>query len=345
MMTTRVSGCAHSAMRSKRRSGASTVKCMRTGPRGLALIVVLWATAIITLLAAGFSFSLRSEARLSASAVQRAQGAAAANAGIAWLVHELLATEKDPLAADTTLKFHGFEVALQILPENAKVDLNAAPGNLLNSLIAQTIEEFKLDVAPAAQLTDAILDWRDADTNRRPYGAESADYFAAGRASGPRDGALLSVNELNQVLGMTPALFRALEPLLTVHAWSTKVAPLSASTRVLRAIPGLSAAQVEQFASVRDSLESTAQAIRMLNSGAKYLARTESAVYTLTARASAPSGVKAVRRAVVKISGSAARPVSILAWYEHASSDSDHASTSDADVSDNSERAQKAQAQ
>ena len=288
MTTTCARGCAHNVMRSKRRGGASTLRCWRSGPRGLALIVVLWATAIITLLAAGFSFSLRSEARLSANAVQRAQSAAAANAGIAWLVHELIAAQKGPLGADTTLKFHGFEVALQILPENAKVDLNAAPGTLLNSLIAQTIEEYKLDEVSAEKLTDAILDWRDADTNRRPQGAESAEYFAAGRASGPRDGALLSVNELNQVLGMTPALFRALEPLLTVHAWSTKVAPLSASTRVLRAIPGLSAAQVEQFASVRDSLESTAEAIRMLNSGARYLARTESAVYTLTARASLP---------------------------------------------------------
>jgi len=297
--------------------------CALRAQCGLALIVVLWSSAIITLLAAGFSFSLRTEARLAAGAVQRAQSAAAANAGINWLLRELLTPEKGVLGSDMTLNFHGFEVALQVLPENAKVDLNAAPEKLLESLIANTIEELQLDSVSASQITDAILDWRDADSKRRPGGAEIADYVSADRVARPRNGALLSVGELNQVMGMEPALYRALKPLVTVHAWSTKVAPMSASARVLRAVPGLSAAQVDEFVSVRGELDDAREAIRILNSGSRYLARTESSVYTLIARARAPSGVSSVRRAVVKISGNVTRPMSILAWYEDADRDDD----------------------
>ena len=291
--------------------------------RGLALIVVLWAAAIITLLATGFSFSLRTEARLAAGAVERAQAAAAASAGITWLMNELLVPEKGVLAADTTLNFHGFEVTVQVLPENAKVDLNAAPEKLLAKLIANTVEELALDSVSAAAISDAILDWRDSDSKRRRDGAESADYVRADRVAVPRDGALLSVSELNQVLGMEPALYRALKPLVTVHAWSTKVAPMSASAQVLRAVPGLSSAQVDEFVSARDELGDAREAIRMLRSGARYLARTESAVYSLLAHARAPSGVSAVRRTVVKLGGNAARPISVLGWYENAERDDD----------------------
>jgi general secretion pathway protein K len=163
-------------------------------------------------------------------------------------------------------------------------------------------------------------------TPRRARGAESGEYVDAGRSNGPRNGALLSVSELNQVMGLEPALFRALKPLVTVHAWSTRVAPLSASTRVLRAVPGLSYSQVEQFVAERGELDNAGQAIRALSGGARYLARSQSAVFTLSAHARSASGVSAQRRAVVKINGNLNQPVSILAWYEDVNRDGDRVS-------------------
>jgi type II secretory pathway component PulK len=80
-----------------------------------------------------------------------------------------------------SIKFHGFVIDLQVLSENAKVDLNAAPEALLQKPIANTIDGLQSDGVSAAQITDAILDWRDADSNRRPDGAESTDYVSAGR--------------------------------------------------------------------------------------------------------------------------------------------------------------------
>lgn len=290
---------------------------------GLALIIVLWTAAIITLLASGFTFALRTEARLAADAVQRAQAAAAAEAGISWLMRELLVPSPEALEADATLSFHDFEVALQVLPENAKIDLNAAPEKLLGRLIANTIDELNLDAVDAVAITDALLDWRDADSARRARGAESAEYVDGGRSNGPRNGALLSVSELNQIMGLEPALFRALKPLVTVHARSTRVAPLSASARVLRAVPGLSYLQVEQFVANRGELDNAGQAIRELSGGARYLARSQSTVFTLSAHARSASGVSAQRRAVVKINGNLTQPVSILAWYEDVDLDSE----------------------
>ena len=307
--------------RSSKRVTAGPLRRRNVAARGLALIVVLWATAIITLLATSFSMSLRTEAKLAASAVERAQGAAAAEAGIYWLMREVLKADDSPLAADSKLTFHDFEVELQALPENAKIDLNAAPEPLLKSMIEYVAGELALESVSAGALTDAILDWRDADENARPFGAEARDYTSAGRDLGPRNGPFMSVNELNQVLGMDPKLYRALEPMVTVHAWSSKISPMSASEAVLRSIPGITAAQVDAFVLARGDLENEQQAINLLRSGSRYLARSQSTVYSLVARARSASGVQSVRRAVVKMNGKRGQPMSILAWYENASSE------------------------
>jgi general secretion pathway protein K len=49
-------------------------------------------------------------------------------------------------------------------------------------------------------------------------GAEDSDYAAAGLAWGAKDAPFETVTELEQVLGMRPALFRSLAPYVTVHS-------------------------------------------------------------------------------------------------------------------------------
>jgi type II secretory pathway component PulK len=58
-----------------------------------------------------------------------------------------------------------------------------------------------LNEKAARAMTSHILDWRDADEQRREDGAERAEYRAAGRAYTPRNGPFESVDEVKQVLG------------------------------------------------------------------------------------------------------------------------------------------------
>ena len=160
----------------------------------------------------------------------------------------------------------------------------------------------------------AILDWRDADDNPQAQGAERSDYEAAGRTAFPRNGAFLSVSELSRVLGVTPALYRAMAPMVTVYAWSPQVDPMSASREVLLALPGLDAGRVDAFLAERDAGAQARTAVATLGQAARYLSRTGSVVYRLTARATVEGGVVVQRSAVAKFNANRERPVSVLAW-------------------------------
>src|SRR6202012_5804602 len=96
--------------------------------------------------------------------------------------------------------------------EPDRINLNTASGALLRALVIQV----GAPPALADRIAAAILDWRTAGTNPRAGGAKAAHYRAAARAYGPPEAPFESVDELADVLGMTPDLFARMEPHLTV---------------------------------------------------------------------------------------------------------------------------------
>ena len=86
-------------------------------------------------------------------------------------------------------------------------------------------------------MAGAILDWRDQDSLTQPAGgAEDADYAAAGLAWGAKDAAFETVAELEQVMGMRPALFASAAQYLTVYSGSATPDAASADGIVLQAM-------------------------------------------------------------------------------------------------------------
>ncbi len=108
----------------------------------------------------------------------------------------------------------GGEVRFAIRDEGGKVDLNQAPDILLRELFVAV----GVDPERGEQLAQAIADFRDEDSDKRPNGAEERDYASAGLAYGPKNQPFELVDELTYVLGMTPELYRRVAPLLTVRA-------------------------------------------------------------------------------------------------------------------------------
>jgi general secretion pathway protein K len=83
-----------------------------------------------------------------------------------------------------------------------------------------------------------VLDWRDPAGGRRPQGAAAADYEAAGSPVRPRGVPFEVVEDLRQVLGMTPERFHVLRPHVTIHGRGDGVAPLAAPVGVLAILAG-----------------------------------------------------------------------------------------------------------
>ncbi|WP_187275731.1 type II secretion system minor pseudopilin GspK [Parahaliea aestuarii] len=82
--------------------------------------------------------------------------------------------------------------------------------------LLQTFEEPALSQQEAAAVTDAVLDWMDSDNIPRPFGAEDDYYFGREPAYRAANRRLSSVSELRAVANITPELYRALAPWVTV---------------------------------------------------------------------------------------------------------------------------------
>ncbi len=220
-------------------------------PRGLALVMVLWVLVLLSVIAAGFTATTRTEMRLVANLVDGARAEALAEAGVYRAILALLEPdETQHWRADGTVytfRFEGGKVLVSIQDEGGKIDLNQAPPELLRGLfISMGLDEHEADA-----LIDAVGDFRDPDQLRGLNGAEDLDSEAAGLAHGAKDAAFEAVDEFRQVLGVDQALYERLAPLLTVYSDITRINPYTASRGVLSALPLLSPSDIEALLSAR----------------------------------------------------------------------------------------------
>jgi general secretion pathway protein K len=304
---------------------------MRTATsRGFALIIVLWVGVLLCVIAASFALSMRAETRQARYLVDNAGAGAIAEAAIRRGTIALLAKAPDPRWVSDgrvyILPFGGGSMRIRVSSENGKIDLNSAPEELIEGLLSALVSTGALSSRhQAMRIAAAILDWRDPDQRMRADGAEDASYKAAGLSPGARDGPFLSVEELNLVRGIDADVYARLAPYVSVHSWVGQVDPATAPGVVLLAIPGLDGDSVEHFVSARNrwyagrsgAVEGASRLpLELLAPGGPYLLRQPSHVYTVDAVGELPGGARASRRAVVRLTGRADRPFSILAWHE-----------------------------
>lgn len=221
--------------------------------RGIALLLVLWVVALLTIIAIALTAAQRTESALAANQLAAAEFRVHAEAAIDFAALQLMlpppllegeADATDEWAPDGVERpwlFAGENLAIAIVNEASLIDLNQAPRELIVALLGAA----EVPDADAEALADAILDWRDADDLHLLNGAEDADYAAAGRPYGAKDGPFDSVEELQQVLGFDRALYRTLAPALTVDAGSPEVVQDLAPPLVQAALQGISVEEVQ----------------------------------------------------------------------------------------------------
>ena len=283
--------------------------------RGLALIAVLWVTMLLAVIAASFTSSARTESRLAHNMVENAKAEALADGAVYRAALGLL--EPDPeraWRADGTpyrISYDEGDVTIRIYDEDAKVDLNAAPPELLRGLLLLLgVEE-----ETATTLADRIVDYRDEDDQPEPNGAEDPDYEAAGRATGAIDRPLLTEAELLGVLGMSEALYRGLRPLVTVYSGAEGIDPMRASRDLLRAIPGMTpeiADAIKAAGPDADPFETIDDEV--LFELEVYFVPSREIMYRVQAVARTADGGVFVREAVIELTADPERPFQVHAW-------------------------------
>ncbi len=286
-------------------------------PQGIALVIALWLTILLTVIASSFAFSMRSEALAARNAVSGAQARAVADGAVERMAFELQRPRNrtDAWSADGQMRQWqdaGASIAAVAVDESAKIDLNAASDALLRGLL-QNVGGLPSD--EAQQVLEAILDWRDRDDLRRPNGAEEPEYRAAGRKYRPTNAPFESVGELRLVLGVTPALYDRIAPTLTVYSRQGGINSATASREVLLAVPNVTPEQVDAFVAQR--ADALAQQLPVPPfPPAQAFATGPVPMWRIHAEATMPDGVTFVRDAVVRPSTDPRRGVIALLWQE-----------------------------
>lgn len=217
--------------------------------RGLVLVIVLWIVALLSVMAGTFAYSMRVETRLAMSSAERAQARALAEAGVAYAT----AWQRDPEAQKQwppngdshDWRFGGGHVRIRVVDAAGLVNLNTADLELLGAILA--VEG--MSGRDRDGLAAAIVDWRDPADNQAPNGAESAKYRAVGRLA-PKNAPFESIEELQQVLGMTKEIYQQIAGMVTVFSYHTAVNPELAPPSLLHAL-GLDERTVAEYVETR----------------------------------------------------------------------------------------------
>lgn len=201
-------------------AGSSNRRFAARHDQGVALIVAIWVTALLSLIAFSFASSVRVHVKVAANLSALAEAEALADGGIeraaAQLIRRVRSGQREPLKSGReacVLPGGGGTLLVEVRDEGGKVDLNIANEALIRALVAGLFS----DPGVATAVAEAILDYRDDDDDRRVAGAEERDYRAAGR-TGPRNGPFQSVEELGNVLGLDRSMVKRLLPHATVRS-------------------------------------------------------------------------------------------------------------------------------
>ncbi|MEJ1968519.1 MAG: hypothetical protein WDN03_07810 [Rhizomicrobium sp.] len=269
----------------------------RRNEHGLALVVVLWGIAAMSLIAAAMLSAALTSAHIGRNAWRQLEVQTAADAGIQSAILTLFDPRPEGQAVldgrqQNPTVIAGITVTAAILDEAGSIDVNAAGRNLLHDFFVAE------GVAPDAAdtLADRMVDWRSGKQTQSLNGATAGDYEQAGYAYRPRGGPFQSVDEASLVMGMTPALFRRVAPALTVYSHSTSFDTRFAPREVLAAIGGMDPQKADQIVASR------LPAAALLGHAFRI---------TVTAER---GQTRFSRRAVVLLTGVPGKPYRILDW-------------------------------
>ena len=289
--------------------------------RGIALIVVLWMLALLTIVIGSFAVLARTESLQSRFLFDTTAARYAAEAGLHRAVVELrnpdIETRWVADGRPYTFMFGDAEVEVRITDESGLIDINAAP-QAVPELLINLFVTAGLDLQQAEMLTEAMQDWIDPDDERRVLGAEIDDYNSAGYPYGPANAPFTSIDELQQVIGMSWELFQAVEDSLTIHSGRAMVNAAFAPASVLATLPEMDLASANLFIEERSQYHPADQMQLMLPDGTPVNQRGGGLTHTVQVRATLESGTWNEILATIRLgTDQRGRPFRIVRWIEN----------------------------
>jgi general secretion pathway protein K len=217
--------------------------------QGFILPAALWMLAALATLASSYAAYVSRTAPSASLPEERLRTEAAIRAGIELCAFRQLAWPKLARPDSGGFSTHVGQSLIDVAysSENARIDLNAAPSELIAGLFIQ----LGASANAAGYLADRVLGWRSQlkDSERQ---REAAIYAEAGLAYRPPGAPFRNALEISLLPGMSPAFAERVLHYVTVYSGIGKINPLIADPLVLAALPGITPSVTKTFLSVRN---------------------------------------------------------------------------------------------
>ena len=279
----------------------------------MALLMVLVALLVASVLAMAVVDGTRTGIALTRGSVESARAEALAEAGLHFAAHALIGREPERAAPRRlALELEDGTVDIIIEDEDGKIDLNHADARLLTGLFLAA----GIDDDEAAISADRIIDFRDADDEPRPLGAEAADYPAIGGEAPPKNAPFDSIVELRRVPGIDQPLMERLERAITISTGNTGIDPNVAGFLALSALPGMTEETANRLLDEAAAAESNPSGHPLadmsgLEAARSYLLGSRESQYTIRSISHLTSGATFELVTLIELDHGAERPFAI----------------------------------
>jgi general secretion pathway protein K len=287
---------------------ASMLNRVRPQSGGFIIVAVLWILGALATLAVIYSLYVRQTALEFVTHDERLQAQALAMSGVELAAYQLTADPRTPpLQGQFAFEEGTADVAVSFSTENARIDLNYAPKELLAGLLAS------VGVNSDAALTyaDRIIGWR-TPLKSGQNDTEAGLYQAAGKSYGPRHAPFQHPDELALVADIPSAAVDRILPYVTVYSGGPQVNVLAAPPQVLAAFPGMTPESLQLLLTLRQG--SPQELAAQLGALPPDMTVQGSKANRVSVDIRFRSGRRMQAEAVILLAGTDTEPYRVLSW-------------------------------
>lgn len=244
------------------------MKLRKRPRRGFAMITALWLIVAITVVALQFSIDAHERYTVGINASERGIARAAAIGALAYeqaILERALRTTRttggsaaqmrrsDPwVDADSmysgVVDIDSLPVEVQVTPGGQWLNINSMSQESITAFFSALLGDF----ATADEISQSIMDWRDADEQARARGGERDAYLKEDRMVLPANAPFRDVDDLIDVRGITPEILEKARPYLRTYG-NGLVNLNTAEAPVLRGVPGMTEPVVARILAMRQN--------------------------------------------------------------------------------------------
>jgi general secretion pathway protein K len=285
---------------------------VRDRESGVAIVLVLWMIALLTVLAVSFARDASVQAKIVRNQYDVARARALADTGVSLAILGILDPAPDDKArldgSPRDFTYGDGEIVLGLQNEAGKIDLNHASGEMLGNLFRAV----GLDAAQAVALVDAVANWKRSRRAVWDSSVNRGRFEPAVTAIGP----FLALEEFRTVQGVTPEIYALVAPFLTVFSGTERIDALAAPRQVLLSLPGIDPAEVDAYVAARAKFGPDPSLLPALTGVDAYLGQDTVSFVSISSEGRIPPNARFIRAATISLVVNVSERYRIVSWQQ-----------------------------